>query len=667
MSNLVIVESPAKAKTIEKYLGSGYRVLASFGHVRDLPSKEMGIDIEHGFFPTYVVPTKSKKTIKALKDAAKGTTTVLLASDPDREGEAIAWHIKEALKLKDSQYKRIVFHEITKDAINDAVRNPRKINIDLVDAQQARRILDRLVGYTLSPLLWKKVKKGLSAGRVQSVAVKLIVDREREIQAFVPKEYWEIRANLEKIDSREGFEAKLTKYQGKSLEILNKEAADRILADLRNSDYKVLKVETKDVKRSPASPFITSTLQQDSTNKLRYSAKKTMMLAQQLYEGIELGSEGSTGLITYMRTDSHNLSNQALDEIKNYIINNLGKEYLPEKTRTFKKAKSAQEAHEAIRPTSIARTPESLANYLTKDQLRLYELIWKRTIACQMADAIYSQTGVDILAEEYGLRAGGRTIKFDGFMKVYLEGEAEKEAEDKAESKIPTLKEGEIVDLKELLSDQKFTEPPPRYTEASLIKTLEENGIGRPSTYAPTISTIQDRGYVRLENRRFFPEEISFIVTDLLRDHFPFVVSVDFTAQLENELDDIAEGKTKWAETIKNFWNPFKQDLDKAITAVEKVKIEKETDEVCEKCGKPMVIKLGRFGEFLACTGFPECKNAKPLPAKDLGLKCPECKEGEVVERRTKKGKKFWGCSRYPECKYATWNDPTKQKSEEIE
>ena len=665
MSNLVIVESPAKAKTIEKYLGSGYKVLASFGHVRDLPTGKMGIDIEHNFVPDYIVPIKSKKTIKALKDAAKGATTVLLASDPDREGEAIAWHIKEALKLKENNYKRIVFHEITKDAIIEAVKNPRKLDDNLVDAQQARRVLDRLVGYTLSPLLWRKVKKGLSAGRVQSVAVKLIVDREREINAFTPVEYWEIKALLEKRDSKEKFEAKLTKYKNKTITIPDKTSADKILSELKVNEYVIKKVETKDVKRSPASPFITSTLQQDATNKLRFSSKKTMMIAQQLYEGIEIGTEGSTGLITYMRTDSYNLSNQALNEIRNYIKNDIGDKYLPDKIRIFKKAKAAQEAHEAIRPTSIARTPNSLTDYLTKDQMRLYELIWKRTIACQMSDAVYSQIGIDILSGEYGLRTGGRTIKFDGFMKIYLEGEEEDKAEAKSETLIPKLTEGEFVKLNDLTSSQKFTEPPPRFTEASLIKTLEENGIGRPSTYAPTISTIQDRGYVRLENRKFYPEEISYIVIDLLRDHFPFVVSVDFTAQLETELDEIAEGKTKWTKTIKSFWDPFKLDLEKAKDTIEKIKIEKETNEVCEKCGKPMVIKLGRYGEFLACTGFPDCKNARPLPPKEMGLKCPECQIGDIVERRTRKGKKFWGCSTYPECKYATWNDPSKKQEKD--
>lgn len=652
--NLVIVESPAKGKTIEKYLGSGYKVMASFGHVRDLPKSKIGIDVENGFEPEYVTPIKAKKTLTALKTAAKSADKVLLATDPDREGEAISWHLKEALGLKDKDYDRIEFHEITKDAVVFASKHPRKINDDLVDAQQARRVLDRLVGYNLSPLLWRKIRKGLSAGRVQSVAVKLIVDREREIQDFKPVEYWEISADL-KNDGHE-FNARLAKKDGVNVEISNKQTADGILADLEKASYIVDRVETKDVKRSPAAPFTTSTLQQEAARKLRYSSKRTMAIAQQLYEGIDVG-EGSQGLITYMRTDAVNLSSQALGEIRAYIEQKFSSEFLPKTPRLYKKSKSAQEAHEAIRPTSVMRTPDSIKQYLAPDQFKLYELIWKRTVASQMADAIYAQTSVDIKADSYMLRASGRTIKFAGFMSVYLEDNDEKEGSEAAEFKLPKLAEGSKCDLVKLNSDQKFTEPPARYTEASLIKTLEENGIGRPSTYAPTISTIQDRGYVRLEQRKFYPEDIAFIVTDMLRDHFPFVVSVDFTANMEKELDEIAEGKMDWVLVMQEFWNPFKDDLDKAQTNVEKINTDRATEEVCDKCGKPMVIKHGRFGEFLACTGFPECKNAKPLPQKSLG-KCPECKEGDIVERKTKRGKKFWGCSRYPECKWATWDKP---------
>lgn len=662
---LVIVESPAKGKTIEKYLGKDYKVLASFGHVRDLPKSRIGIDVDNNFKPEYTTPIKAKKALSALIKEAKTADRVLLATDPDREGEAISWHLAQALKLKDKDYDRIEFHEITKEAVTNAAKNPRKINMDLVDAQQARRVLDRLVGYNLSPLLWKKVRKGLSAGRVQSVAVKFIVDREREIQAFKPVEYWEIITNLI-APTKEVFQAKLNKKNGKTLTINNKSEADEAISAIKNSELTVTKVDKKEVKRTPAAPFTTSTLQQDGTKKLRFSSKKTMMLAQQLYEGIDLGKEGSTGLITYMRTDSTTLSNQALAEIRGYIKSEIGDKYLPNSPRIYKKSKSAQEAHEAIRPTSILRTPKSLESCLTSDQYKLYEMIWKRTVASQMADAIYDQTGIDIKAGDYNLRAGGRIIKFAGFMNVYLEiTNEDKPDEEKEESLLPELAVGDICTLKSIDGLQKFTEPPARYTEASLIKTLEEYGIGRPSTYAPTISTIQDRGYVRIEQRKFYPEEISFIVTDLLRDHFPFVVSVDFTAHLETELDDISEGKIVWTGVMKEFWEPFKSDLDKAGENVERVKIEKETDEICEKCGKPMVIKMGRYGEFLACTGWPDCKNAKPLPAKDLGIKCPKCNEGDVVERKTKRGKKFWGCSRYPKCDYATWDMPKKDEPEE--
>ncbi|MDD5693357.1 MAG: type I DNA topoisomerase [Patescibacteria group bacterium] len=661
MKKLVIVESPAKSKTIEKYLGSDYRVMATYGHVRDLPTSRLGIDIENNFAPEYIVPTKSKKTISAFKKALATTSLVILATDPDREGEAISWHVVEALKLKKVKLQRIEFHEITKEAISKAVNSPRDIDINLVNAQQARRVLDRLVGYSLSPLLWKKVLKGLSAGRVQSVAVRLIVDREREIDAFKPNEYWEMKAKLDKKETNEEFIAKVNKYKNKPLAVSNKTESEQVIKGLPLGPYKVDKVETKEVKRSPAPPFITSTLQQEAARKLYFSAKKTMAVAQQLYEGIELEGKESVGLITYMRTDSTNLSTQALSEARDYIQQKVGREYVPVKPRVYKKAKSAQEAHEAIRPTSFSRTSDTLKAYLSKDQLKLYELIWKRALASQMSDCLYSQTGIDITIGEYNLHAGGRTIKFSGFMSVYLESEDDK-TEDEEKSILPKLSKGDICNLKEVFGEQKFTEPPPRYSEASLIKELEANGIGRPSTYAPTISTIQERGYIQVENRRLFPNDIAYVVIDLLRDHFPFVVSVDFTAHVEKELDDVADGKEKWQEVIKEFWHPFEEDLKKASTSIEKVKLEKATDEICEKCGKPMVIKHGRFGEFLACTGFPECRNTRPLPPKNLGLKCPKCHEGDIVERRTKKGKLFWGCSRYPECDYATW---TKPKTEE--
>lgn len=658
MSKLVIVESPAKARTIEKYLGPGYKVLATFGHVRDLPEGTLGIDLENNFQPKYIVPLRSKKSVNVLKKAAKDARLILLATDPDREGEAISWHVAEALGLKPKQYKRIEFHEITKSAIQSAVKNPREIDTSLVDAQQARRVLDRLVGYSLSPLLWKKVLKGLSAGRVQSVAVRLVVDREREIEAFKPQEYWEMKADLEKSSSKEAFQATVNKFKGKSLVVKDKITSEKVINEIKLGSYPVTKVDKKEVKRSPAPPFITSTLQQESARKLFFSAKKTMLLAQQLYEGIELGSEGSVGLITYMRTDSTNLSKQAIQEARAYIGKELGQDFLPDKERFFKKARGAQEAHEAIRPTSILRTPASVKTFLNNDQFRVYEIIWKRAVASQMADCLYNQTGIDITVGDYNLHTGGRTIKFLGFMSVYLESDEDNKNNEEEKSLLPNLAVGEMCDLSRIFGNQKFTEPPPRYTEASLIKDLEANGIGRPSTYAPTLSTIQDRGYIKNENRRLFPTEIAFVVTDLLKENFPFVVSVDFTAHIEQQLDNVASSKEEWQKVVGGFWYPFKTDLDKGTQSIDKVKIEKETDQICDKCGKPMVIKYGRFGEFLACTGFPECKNAKPLPPKETGLKCPDCKEGDIVERRTKKGKLFWGCSKYPDCKYATWTKP---------
>jgi DNA topoisomerase-1 len=657
MSKLVIVESPAKAKTIEKYLGRDYRVMATYGHVRDLPENNLGIDTDNNFKPQYITPVKSKRTITNLKNAAEKASLIILATDPDREGEAISWHVKEALKLKLVTFKRIEFHEITKEAITAALKKPRDLNMNLIDAQQARRVLDRLVGYSLSPLLWKKVLRGLSAGRVQSVAVRLIVDREREIEAFKSGEYWEMKADLKKIETGENFQTRINKYQGKTLEVKAKKEADQIINEIKTAIYLVSQVETKEVKRSPAPPFITSTLQQESARKLFFSAKKTMVLAQQLYEGIKIEDEGSIGLITYMRTDSTNLSSLALSEARDYIRKELGEEFLPEKPKIYKKARAAQEAHEAIRPTSFWRRPEKIREFLNKDQLKLYELIWKRALASQMKDCLYLQTGVDIIVGDYNLHATERVIKFSGFMNVYLESTEEKIPEEE-KNILPSLKIGDQCNLLKVSGEQKFTEPPARYSEASLIKELEANGIGRPSTYAPTLSTIQERNYVRLENRRFIPNDIGFVVTDLLRDNFPFVVSVDFTAHIEKELDDVAHGQEKWSDIVAEFWHPFKEDLDRAATNIQKVKLEKETDEICEKCGKPMVIKHGRFGQFLACSGFPECKNSRPLPLKEIGLKCPDCQQGEVVERRTKKGRLFWGCSRYPECNYASWTKP---------
>ena len=653
--NLVIVESPAKSSTIEKYLGSGYKVMASYGHVRDLPKSRLGVDVDHDFKPEYIIPTKAKKNLNNIKKQASNANLVLLATDLDREGESIAWHIAESIDNKN--VKRITFSEITKDAILNAVKNPGALNKDLFNAQQARRVLDRLVGYSLSPLLWQKVRRGLSAGRVQSVAVKIIVDREREIQNFKPEEYWEIAVELEKGNGK--YLAHLIKKDGKNIEVRDEKTAKRIEVDLHKEKFEVTDVNKKEVSKRPAPPFITSTLQQEAARKLRFSAKKTMMLAQQLYEGIDVGN-GREGLITYMRTDSLNLSTQARNQIKEFLLKNFGKEYVSEKERVYKKSKSAQEAHEAIRPTQIQNTPDFVKRYLTPDQLKLYTLIFNRALASQMSDAKYLQISAHIGAGKYLFRTGGRSLLFDGFTKVYIE-KIEEEERDAKFANLSELAKGDILKFLKAILDQKFTQPPPRFTEASLIKVLEENGIGRPSTYAPTISTIIDRGYVKLEERRFMPTEIGFIVTDMLAENFPFVVNVDFTANIENELDEIALGKTKWQKAIGDFYFPFKEELDKKSEKIEKVKMpEKETSEKCEKCGGPMVIKLGRFGEFMACKNFPECKFTKAI-IKSTGTKCPECEEGDIIERKTRKGRTFWGCSRYPDCKYATWQDPRKK------
>lgn len=650
---LVIVESPAKARTIEGYLGKDYKVLASFGHVRDLPKSTLGVDTEN-FDVKYVVPPKAKKNVTLLTKEAKAAEEVILASDEDREGEAIAWHVKEITGIPDEKYQRIVFHEITKDAILSAIKNPRKIDSCLVDAQQGRRVLDRLVGYNLSPLLWKKVRRGLSAGRVQSVAVRLIVDREREIQAFKPEEYWEIFALLNK---EKDFEAKLTKKAGENFEVKSKDVSDKVLTDVENEKFVVAKIDKKEQKRNPAAPFTTSTMQQEAARKLRFSAKKTMMLAQKLYEGIQCGIGGEcVGLITYMRTDSTNLSGQAISGAREYIKKNFGDAYLPASPRIYKKkSKGAQEAHEAIRPTDLFRTPESLKNNLDTDELKLYDLIWKRTIASQMKEEVLDLTGIDFKAGEYTFRATGKQVKFDGFSKVYLEG-TDETVEDK-EVILPNLTEGEEVTKTGIRPEQKFTKPPARYSEATLVRALEEHGIGRPSTYAPTLSTIKDRGYVKLENRYFIPEEVGFIVNDLLVENFPEVVSIDFTAKMEEELDEVAEGCRNWKEPIKAFWGPFSKELEEKKDTIEKINMDEATEEVCEKCGRPMVIKTGRFGKFLACTGFPECKNTKAIKTT-TGQKCPNCKEGDVVVKKTKRGKTFWGCSRYPDCDWASWQPP---------
>lgn len=641
--NLVIVESPAKGKTIEKYLGSSYKVLASFGHVRDLPKKELGVDVEKDFKPKYVIPPKARKAIKILKDAAKKSENIYLATDLDREGEAIAWHVREALGLKD-KYFRITFSEITKSAIIEAVNKPRKINDHLVDAQQARRVLDRLVGYKLSPFLWKKVYKGLSAGRVQSVAVRLIVEREREIKAFKPEEYWILGGNFK---SKNGeFSAYLASIGDKKvdkLDIKNKEEADKIIDDLHKQNYQISDITKKDLRRWPLPPFTTSTLQQEAARRLYFSAKQTMKLAQDLYE---------KGKITYMRTDSLNISESARESVRKYVKTELGDKYLSSTPIIYKtKSKGAQEAHEAIRPSYVEIKPEDLEGDFEEKHRKLYDLIRRRTIACQMSPAQMESMQVSVLGGKYMLRANGNRLVFDGFYKYW---------QIKREDMIlPELSKNEKVDLKDVISDQKFTEPPARYSEATLVKALEEHEIGRPSTYAPIISTIQDRGYVVKENGRFIPNEIAFIVIDLLVKNFSDIVNIEFTASMENKLDDIADNKLSYEQMLSAFYGPFEKNLESKTKEVEKVKTEEKTDRKCPKCTKPLVIKMGKYGKFMACTGFPECKYTEQIVNK-IGLKCPDCKKGDIIERKTRRGKTFWGCSIYPKCKWASWNDPRK-------
>ena len=644
MKSLVIVESPTKAKTIQKFLGNDFIIKSSFGHVRDLPKGELGVDVENDFEPKYVIPVKAKKIITELKKNSANADNTILATDEDREGESIAWHLKEALKLKNPQ--RIVFHEITKTAIESALEKPRKIDMNLVDAQQARRILDRIVGYKLSPFLWKKVAKGLSAGRVQSVAVRLVVEREREIEKFVPIEYWSIEALLKK-EKGEEFIASLIKKDGKvidQLEIKNKEAADKILRDLNNTKYIVESVEKKETNKYPAPPFTTSTLQQTAWQKFHFPAKMTMQTAQRLYEN---------GLITYHRTDSLNLSEMSLSAAKKFITESLGKNYWAGRIIKYKtKNNSAQEAHEAIRPSYADKTPDSLEK-IDSRQSKLYTLIWQRFIGCQMAPAVLDSVAADIKASGYTFRANGQTLKFDGFLKVYPTKFEEKE--------LPNLKEKDILDLVSLTPSQHFTEPQARYTEASLIKTLEKYGIGRPSTYAPTLATIQERNYVaKNDQKRFVPTEIGIVVNDVLVKNFPEVVDIDFTAKMEKELDEVAEGKDSWQKTCKDFYAPFSKNLEKKYEEVKKSDLARQTDKTCPKCGSPLVDRMGRFGRFYACSKFPECKYTESIKdeKKNLGIKCPKCNQGEIIERRSKRGKIFFGCNNYPKCDFAAWDKP---------
>ncbi|MEK7519917.1 MAG: type I DNA topoisomerase [Patescibacteria group bacterium] len=662
---LVIVESPTKAKTITRFLGDGYVVLSSYGHVRDLPKSKIGIDVEHNFAPHYIVPLKAKPRVKELKIAAKKAGRIILATDEDREGEAIAWHLTEALGLSETKQptERIVFHEITQKAIEEALAHPRAIDTRLVNAQQARRVLDRLVGYELSPFLWRKLMRGLSAGRVQSAAVRLIVGREEEITAFKPQEYWTI-GGVFITNNGEKVIATLIKRNEEKLEkfsITNKTVADETLHALANARYAVAAVTKKELKKSPPTPFTTSTLQQDAWRKLRFSAKLTMMTAQQLYEGVELGAGGSTGLITYMRTDSLHVAESALAEARLAIVARFGENYALAIPRRFKtKSKGAQEAHEAVRPSDPARHPDDIKDHLTPQQWKLYNLIWRRFIATQMEHAIFDATAIDITTEGTAdrciFRANGIVKKFDGFLAAYPT-----KFEDTV---LPVVVEGEPLTPETVDGTQHFTEPPPRYTEASLVKALEEYGIGRPSTYAPIISTIQARNYVeKNEQRRLQPTETGTKVDALLVQHFPQIVDVAFTAKMEEELDKVGEGETAWETVVGEFYKPFHENLEQKYKEVVKENMDEPTDQVCEKCGKPMVIKTGRFGRFLACTGFPECKTTKTI-RKTTGITCPQCNEGEIIEKKTKKRRTFWGCSRYPDCDYASWTNPVKKKEE---
>lgn len=650
---LVIVESPAKAKTISKFLGKGYKVEASMGHIIDLPKSKLGIDTENNFTPKYITIRGKGKILNKLRMAVKKSKDVLLATDPDREGEAISWHLYRALKLNQEK-ARIEFNEITKSAIQNALKHPRPINKNLVNAQQARRLLDRLVGYKLSPLLWKKVRRGLSAGRVQTVAVKIICEREREIEAFEPEEYWSITVTLSK--EQDNFEADLYRIDGKKFKIGSEEEANKILEEIKKEVFIVKKVKERKRRRNPNPPFTTSTLQQRAATQLGFSAKKTMYLAQQLYEGIDLGKEGTVGLISYIRTDSTRISRDAQQQALSYIKDEFGDKYLPGKAQKYRAAEGAQDAHEAIRPTSVKLCPDRIKNYLTSDQYKLYKLIWQRFLASQMSSAIYKILTVNIQAgERYLFRVSGSQILFPGFLKI----DDSSRMEDKI---LPPIAEGESLRPLEYTPEQHFTQPPPRYTEASLVKTLEEEGIGRPSTYAPTISTIISRGYVERDGKQLKPTKLGFIVTDLLSEHFPDVTDIEFTAQLEERLDSIEEGKNEWKKVLADFYIPFAERLEEAREEMDEVQLKEETvDEKCDKCGRPMVVKYGRYGKFLACSGYPECKNTKPYLIK-TGVQCPECEDGELVQRKSKKGKVFYGCGNYPDCNFLTWNRPVEKK-----
>lgn len=658
-TTLVIVESPAKVKTIKKFLSSNYKVEATMGHIRDLPKSQLGIDVDNDFEPKYITIRGKGQILEKLRKEAKSCDKIYLATDPDREGEAISWHLSKVLGIDPKDDCRIEFNEITKTAVKNAIKKPRSINMDLVDAQQARRVLDRLVGYKISPLLWKKVKKGLSAGRVQSVAVKLILDREEEIRAFVPKEYWDLNAKLLDGKSKKTIEAKFYGNKDKKIEINNQEEMDALLKSLEGQEYQVIKIKKGEKKRNAPLPFTTSSLQQEAYRKLGFSTKKTMMVAQRLYEGVDIKGEGTVGLVSYIRTDSTRLSDEAKADAKQFIIDRYGEKYYRKNNVQAKPNTKAQDAHEGIRPTSAFREPSLIKDSLDKDQYKLYELIWTRFIASQMEPAVYDVVTIDISAGEYIFKATGSSVKFPGFMLVYTEGKDEKEEE--KDIILPEINEGEILKLKKLEPKQHFTEPPARYTEATLVKALEEKGIGRPSTYAPIISTILARGYVVKEKKYLKTTELGEAVTKLLTDYFKDIINVEFTANMEKELDNIADGEEKWIDVIKKFYGSFEKALEVAEEKIGKIEIPDEvSDEVCEYCGRNLVYKMGKYGKFLACPGFPECRNTKAI-VESTGIKCPKCNSGQLIARKSKKGRKFYGCSNYPKCDFTTWDEPTKE------
>ncbi|MFZ5987448.1 MAG: type I DNA topoisomerase [Bacillota bacterium] len=655
---LVIVESPAKANTIGKFLGKDYKIVASVGHVRDLPKSQIGVDVDNDFEPKYITIRGKGDVISKLKKEAKNAKKVYLATDPDREGEAISWHLANLLNIDNAEKCRITFNEITKNAVKNAIKSPREINMDLVDAQQARRVLDRIVGYKISPLLWKKVKKGLSAGRVQSVATRLICDREEEVENFVPEEYWTITAKLEKSGVKSSFEAKFHGSGSKKMDLKNEEEVNKILDEIKKEKFKVQKIKKGEKRKAPPAPFTTSTMQQEAARKLGFTTKKTMIVAQQLYEGIDIKGIGAVGLVTYIRTDSTRVSAEAQQDTAAYIKEKFGHKYLPEEKRVYKNKSASQDAHECIRPASVTMTPESIKDSLSKDQYKLYKLVWDRFVASQMASAVYDTISTDIEAGRYIFKASGSSVKFQGFIVLYQEGKDEEG--DEGEAVIPDLLEGEELKQKKIEPKQHFTQPPPRYTEASLVKALEEKGIGRPSTYAPTITTILARGYIVKEGKTLIPTELGKIVTDIMKKYFQDIVDIEFTAQMEKKLDDIEEGYKRWVEVMKSFYAQFVDVLKDAETQIGNIEIPDEvTDEICEKCGRNMVIKMGRYGKFLACPGFPECRNARPI-LEDAGVACPKC-GGKIYYKKSKKGKRYIGCEHNPKCDFMTWDKPSKE------